>query len=555
MSLARILPRLFPDTATSFASQGLGTLTDAISDEVREELNGAFEYTLVYPISGIHFSEITTRSIILAKPNPVEDPVPFRVYAISRPLNGRCTIRAAALSYDLDGIPVAPYSSLNASAALDGFQTYAATPNPFTFTTDMSASGTFDVSVPSSIRSRMGGTDGSIIDVFGGEWIYNYGGDPYAVRLATRRGLDRGVTIRYGKNLTSLEQEENVSSVYTGVFPYWANSDGDVVTLPEQIVAVPGSFSFSRILSLDMTTEFEEEPTEDDLRAAANAYITRNGVGVPKVSLRVGVALLGNTDQYRGAALREDIELGDTVRVYFDALGVEATARCVTTNYSGLSGEYSVEIGSARANIATTIANQAGAVQALTNGVGTPIVSAIQRATEKITGNLGGNVVLHDSFGRGYPDEILVMNEPDINSATKVWRFNLEGLGFSSNGYGGPYDLAMTGDDGAIVADRITVGHMLADRITMGASDGDELTDYFRVYMDENDRAVIQLGADENAIILKQQNDRISFQDTQGNELAFFSDNSFQITTLQSFVLQGLKIAVLDNGAYGFMSA
>lgn len=553
MSILRTIPKLFTDTATTFTTQGLGALTDAVSCQVKEELNGGYELTMVYPVEGVHFGEITSRSIIVAKPNPVSDPVPFRVYSITRPLNGRCTIHAAHLSYDLDGVPVVPFTSLNASAALSGLVSNAATACPFSFSTDMAASGTFAVPVPASIRSRMGGVEGSIIDVFGGEWVYDYNGDPFAVRLTTRRGADRGVTIRYGKNMTTLEQEENISAVYTGVFPYVTDVEGNVVTLPEQIVSVPGSFSFTRILALDMTADFEQTPTEAELRTAVQSYITRNGIGVPVVSLKVGVIMLGTTDQYKGAALREDIKLGDTVGVFFSDLGVETTARCVATIYDPLTTKYEVEIGSARATIADTIATMSGDVTNLTNGVPTPVVAAVNRLTDRIVGNLGGYIVLRYN-GDGEPYELLVMDTPDINTATKVWRWNQQGLGYSSTGYNGTFTIGMT-QDGEIVADFITAGHMLADRISMGAVADDLLSDYFRVYMDANDRAVVELGANENNIILRLQNDRVAFFDTQGTELAYFSDNSFQIVSLQSFVLQGLKIVVLDNGAYGFMSA
>lgn len=547
-------PRLFPGTATSFASQGLGALTDAVSIQITEELNGGMELTMVYPVEGVHFGDIVSRSLILAKPNPVADAYPFRVYSITKPLNGRCTIRAHGWHYDLSGIPVAPFTSANPSAVMDYFNNSAAVPHPFVFSTDLATSADFSLGVPASIFSVMGGVEGSVIDTFPGEWVYGYGNDPTAIRLASHRGQDRGVSVRYGKNLTALEQEENISSVYTGVFPFWADAEGNLVTLPEQILNADGSFSFVRILPLDLSAEFEEMPDEDSLRARATAYMNANQIGVPSVSLNVSMELLAMTDQYAGAALVEDVELGDTVTVSFEALGVNATARCIQMVYDALSGRLvSVRLGSAKANIADTISSQERAVTRMQTAVSTPIVSAINRATDRIVGNLGGCVVMRYN-SEGQPYELLIMDDPDITVATKVWRWNSAGLGYSSTGYAGNYGLAMTAD-GEIVADFITAGHLNADRITMGASDGDELTDYFRVYMDANDRAVVELGANENNIVLKLQNDRVSFFDTQGTELAYFSDNSFQIVTLQSFVLQNLKIVVLDNGAYGFMAA
>ena len=554
MSTLGNIPRLFPDTATTFSTQGIGALTDFVSISVVEQLNGGMELTMVYPITGVHFESIATRSLILAKPNPISDPYPFRVYSITKPINGRCTVHAHGWHYDLAGVPIPPFSSSTAPAALAVFNSSPAVPHPFTFSTPMLTTADFELTHPASIFSVMGGTEGSIIDVFSGEWVFGYNNDPTDIRLVSRRGADNGVTIRYGKNLTSLEQEESIASVYTGVYPYWQGAEGVLVTLAEQIVPVAGSYNFDRILTLDLTADFEEQPTEDELRARAVSYISANGIGIPTVSLKVSFVALGQTDQYKSMAMLEDVELGDTVSVQFERLGVDASARIIETDYNPATGRYnSVTIGSDRATIADTIATQGQAVERLRTTVPNPVLAAVQQATDRIVGNLGGYIVMrYDADNQPY--ELLIMDTNDINTATKVWRWNQAGLGYSSTGYNGTYGLAITAD-GEIVADFITAGHMAADIITMGANPGDELTDYFRVYLDDNSRAVVELGADENQIVLRMQNDRIAFCDTQGTVLAYFSDNSFKIVTLAAFELQNLKIAVLDNGAYGFMAA
>ena len=552
MSHRPVIPRLFRGNATTFTTQGLGALTDAASVTITEELNGGMELVMVYPVNGLHFDDITTRSLILAKPNPVRDPYPFRVYSITKPLNGRCTIRAHGWHYDLSGVPVAPFTKASPAGVMTQFNTGASVSHVFTFATSLSNAGTFKCAVPSSIFSLMGGTEGSVLDVFGGEWQYGYQNDPKKIALLSYIGQNRGVVIRYGKNMTSLEQEENIASMYTGVYPYWASADGGVlVTLPEEILNASGSYSFTRIMPLDLTASFEEQPSVSDLRSAANAYMTANEIGTPRVSLNVNMALLGQTDQYATEAMLEDVSLGDTVTVTFDELGVSATARVVATDYNPITGRFnSVRIGSVKANLSDTIAAQEKKVTTLRNNVTTPVAAAISRATDRIVGNLGGYIVLRYN-GNGEPYELLIMDDPDINVASKVWRWNAGGLGYSNTGYNGTYGTAITAD-GEIVADFITAGLMSANRITMEAQSGDQLTDYFRVGM-EGGKAVVELGADENNIVLRLLNDRISFCDTQGNELAYFSDNSFEIVSLQSFVLQDLKIAVLANGAYGFM--
>ncbi len=450
-------PVLFAPTATAFTTNGLGKLSDAASCTVKETRNGAFELTLKYPIEGIHYAEIQQRSIILAKPNPVDLAQPFRVYRISKPINGLVTVYAYHISYDLTGIPVSPYSAASVQAALAGFSTNAIAANPFTFWSDMTSSGDFTVKSPASIRSLLP----TMLEVYGGEYKY----DKYTVRLYQQRGVNRGVTIRYGKNLTDLKQDENCSNVYTGVYAYYRNGDGIVETSPK-VTPAPGTYDYTRILPLDLTTEIKDTPTAEALKAAAEQYMSDHNIGVPEVSLNVSFVQLEQTQEYKDLALLERVELCDTVTVIFERLGVNATAQVTSTVYNVLIDAYdSVTIGNVRKNVAMTIAEQA---QEIAKGPDlTALQAAVIEATELITGNQGGYVVIHSSTGGKTPDEILIMDQPDIESAVQVWRWNKSGLGYSSSGYNGPYGLAMT-IDGKINADFITTGGMDAARITAG---------------------------------------------------------------------------------------
>ena len=450
-------PVLFAPTATAFTTNGLGKLSDAASCTVKETRNGAFELTLKYPIEGIHYAEIQQRSIILAKPNPVDLAQPFRVYRISKPINGLVTVYAYHISYDLTGIPVSPYSAASVQAALAGFSTNAVAANPFTFWSDMTASGDFTVKSPASVRSLLP----TMLEVYGGEYKY----DKYTVRLYQQRGVNRGVTIRYGKNLTDLKQDENCSNVYTGVYAYYSDGNGIVETSPK-VTPAPGTYDYTRVLPLDLKAEFKEAPTAEALKAAAEQYMSDHNIGVPEVSLNVSFVQLEQTQEYKELALLERVELCDTVTVIFERLGVNATAQVTSTVYNVLIDAYdSVTIGNVRKNVAMTIAEQA---QEIAKGPDlTALQAAVIEATELITGNQGGYVVIHSSTGGKTPDEILIMDQPDIESAVQVWRWNKSGLGYSSSGYNGPYGLAMT-IDGKINADFITTGGMDAARITAG---------------------------------------------------------------------------------------
>lgn len=453
-------PILFPSTATEFTTQGLGALSDAISCIVTEERNGLYELEMQYPQSGIHFSEIQNRCIVYAIPSPYREAQPFRVYRITRPINGIATIYAQHISYDLAGIPVNPFAAGSAAEALSGMASHTAVESPFSFWTDKSTTANFSVLVPSASRSVLGGVEGSILDVYGGEYLF----DKFLVRLYNQRGNDNGVVIRYGKNLTDVEQDANISSVATGVLPYWVGAEGEVVQ--GNIVNADGTFDFVRIMTIDFSSDFENQPTASELETRALQYIKSNKIGVPSVSISVSFVQLEQTEEYKDLALLEKCDLCDTVTVQFEALGINAKAEIVRIITDVLLERYeSVEVGDIRANIAYTIADQQQKIEKA------PTTSAMQQAinnaTNQITGNKGGYVILHSSTGSKEPDEILIMDTPDISTATKVWRWNKSGLGYSSSGYNGPYGLAMT-QDGAIVADFITTGVLTANLIKAG---------------------------------------------------------------------------------------
>lgn len=349
-------PILYNATETNFDHNGIGILSACVSCEVTEEANGIFELAMQYPMDGIHYEHIADRAIIKAKADQFRQPQLFRVYAISKPMNGIVTVLAEHISYDLSGIPVRPFSASTASSALIGLKNNAVVNCPFDFWTDKTTQANFKVSVPASIRSRLGGVAGSILDVYGGEYEF----DNYTVKLHNNRGMNRGVSIRYGKNLTDIKQDQNCSNVATGVYPYWVDSEGAVlVELPEKIVNAPGTYNFVKIRTLDLSSEFETQPTVEQLRSKTESYIKANNIGVPSVSLSVSFAQLEQSEEYKHLSLLERVSLFDTVNVEFPALGVSATAKAVKMVYDVVADRVkSVTLGSVRANIADTVAKQ-----------------------------------------------------------------------------------------------------------------------------------------------------------------------------------------------------
>lgn len=508
-------PILYSATETEFDHNGIGILGDCASCEVTEEANGIFELVMAYPMDGLHYGDITDRAIIKVKADQFREPQLFRVYAISKPMSGIVTVLAEHISYDLSGIPVKPFTAESVVGALSGLKTNAVVDCPFDFWTDKSTIANFNVTTPASIRSRLGGVAGSILDVYGGEYEF----DNYTVKLHNNRGMNRGVSIRYGKNLTDVHQEQNCASVSTGVYPYWA---GDVdrntvlVELPEKIVNAPGTYNFVKIRTLDLSSEFETQPTVEQLRARTESYIKAKNIGVPKVSLTVSFAQLEQYDEYKHLKLLERVSLFDTVNVEFPALGVSATAKAVKMVYDVLADRVkSVALGHVRANIADTIATQQQEIEKKPSK--TFMQTAIESLTKTILGAKGGSVRMLDMDGDGEPDTLYIADNPDPMEAVKVWRFNYEGWGASNNGYNGPFFLGATIQEG-IVADFITAGTLNANLVNAGtlqSKDGET----FKLDLDNGTFSMNGSGRFQSP-------DGKSYITIEGNELVVYSVDS-----------------------------
>lgn len=446
-----MIPTLYSPTETNFTSNGLGGLADCISCEVTEGRNGAYTMQIVYPIDGLHFSDIAHSSIIKVIPSDGATEQLFRVYKISKPLNGKVTIEAEHISYQLSFIPVSPFTASNCAGALSGLVNHSMETNPFTVWTDKETSATYTQTLPASFRSRLGGVQGSILDVYGGEYEF----DNYTVKLHASRGSDNGVTLRYGKNITDIKQEENIENTITGICPYWTDSDGNTVTGDIQYAEGADNFPYKRTVVMDFSSDYEDQPTKAELEAHTRSYISSNRVGVPKVSMTVSFVALWQTEEYKHIANLERVKLCDIVTVEFEKLGISAKAKVVKTVYDVLKERYkSIEIGESRTDLAKTLSAMQSVVnQAPTEGF---MRQAINHANSLLSGGLGGHVVINRN-ANGEPNEILIMDTDDKDTAENVIRMNVNGIGFSTTGYDGDYTTAWT-IDGHFNADFIKAG-------------------------------------------------------------------------------------------------
>ena len=477
-----MIPKLFAPSATLFTTNGIGSLPELISCEVTEERNGIYELEAQISIEARHYSDITHSAIIGAVPCDGGTVQGFRIYKITRPINGIVTIKARHISGQLSNIPVRPFTAANVGAALAGLKSNSMQTNPFTFWTDKSTVAAYNQTKPESVRARLGGQEGSVLDAFGGEYEW----DNWTVRLWNNRGQDRAVTLMYGKNITDVRQEENIENTITGIVPFWAGGEDEVVYYNGIVEAdTAQNFPYGRTVVHDFSSDFTEKPTAQQLKARAERYVIRNQIGIPHVSIKVSFVALWQTEEYKDVAPLQEVKLCDYVTIIFEKLGITAKAKVVKTVYDVLNERYSsIELGDARQDfasyvigLATQTEETAAAVASNRNQVSGQISEAlvkfqdvmneaIESATDQIVGAKGGNIVTRMN-DHGLPVELLITDNLDLQMAKNIWRWNIGGLGYSSKGYNGPYGLAIT-QNGAIVADYITAGTLTANLIRAG---------------------------------------------------------------------------------------
>lgn len=492
-----MIPVLFAPGETAFESDGLGLLPDCLSCEVTEERNGIFEASIQYPTTGRHYADIENGSVVKLLPNDTSGPQLFRIYKISAPINQVVTLSLEHISYELGDTPVIRFqASGNAGTALTTLLRAAVVPHRFTAWSDITSSNSTEIKEPCSVRACLGGKEGSILDVWGGEYEW----DNFEVKLHAHRGQQTEVVLEYGKNITDLVQEKNIGEMVTAILPYAKQTvDGaEVYTiLPERYIEATTADKFPRLRVgvRDFTSDFSqgEEITVAALRQKTQAYIKYANVGVPSVNIKVAFEPLWQTEGNEALRPLQKVGLGDTLTVRFPALGVDATAKVIKTIYDPLAEKYtSIDLGDAKSNLADTIGgmqNSVHEIEKTVSGVDSLIEAEVNRATDILTGTDGGHVVIkRDDAGK--PQEILIMDTEEMETARKVWRWNMGGFGYSSNGINGPYDTAIT-MDGHIVAKFITAFTIIGSQIVAGRIQSKDGTIYFD--LDSGDAAVKKL--------------------------------------------------------------
>ena len=487
-----MIPILYRKDEMLFTSNGVGRLTDCVSCIVTEERNGIFELEFEYPITGKLYREMVDNGGIVGTIHDDKHDVQlFDIYAHTDPIDGIVKFNAHHVSYRLANVILKPFEGESVGDTLSKIPYNTLTGCPFTFWTNKQTVGSFVLSKPDNVRAVLGGQEGSILDVYG---TGDYEFDNFEVKLYANRGLDTGVTIRYGKNMSDIENNEDDSGSYSAIVPFWVGADGgavygDVVVSQElRFLTFPWTTDSTNYYevengndvviefrspiitpkAVDFSADFEEQPTVAQLEEKARNYIANNETWKKYRNIKVDFVQLWQTPEYENVASLQRVSLCDLVSVYFPEMGItQNKQKVIKVVYNVLLERYdSIELGQAKTTLGELYETDLSSVELLINQESNTLREVIKEQTALITGGLGGYVVMNPN-ALGEPQEILIMDTPDIDTAVHVIRMNKNGIGFSSNGYSGPFQSAWT-IDGKFNADFIGAGTLLANYIKGG---------------------------------------------------------------------------------------
>lgn len=503
-----MIPILYESGETTFTSNGLGRLPDASSCYVTEERNGKYELEMEYPIGGLHYEDLKIERIILAVPSVNTEAQPFRIYSIEPDSTGfKSKINAQHISYDLCKYVVEPFSGESAGSVLSAIPSHVIGGGcPFEFSSTKTNTANFKMDEPKSARNILGGEEGSVLDTFGtGEYEF----DRYSVKFLAARGGDRGTVIRYGKNLTKATGETSTEKTYTAIVPYVkvtkTDDDGndkdicvigDLIYVDEKEKNSKYTHQMTKaedvsqywndyLNSIEKEEDKPEAPTKEQVNNFGKQFVkVNNTINNLSDSFKVSFVDLATTEEYKDIAPLEKINLCDTVTVKYEALGIDAKAKCITTKYDVINNRYDeITIGEVSNNFVTAVS---AAINDATDKLVTDdfMKASLTRAALQITGGLGGRIFIRRDKAKHPIEIVIACARSDGKQPTKyddgspVWRWNSGGLAFFPNGY----DETLTDEDlnsdklpnvaitrdGAINASLITTGVLRAGLIKAG---------------------------------------------------------------------------------------
>jgi len=347
-----MIPILYEKTETAFASNGLGRLRDCITCKVTEERNGIYECDFEYPVGGQNYDKIKVGRIVAVEHDDSGDVQPFDIMSIQKNIEGMITVHCTHISYRMSYMTVTLKNINSLADALSGLSN-AQPSNPFTFWTDKTSAGYLGAGdgIPRSVRSLLGGVEGSILDTYGGEYQF----DGFIVRLYASRGRQRDFAIRYGLNMTEYEDEVDISECYKSCIPYWTDNT-DTIIGDKQTLSGATPTGRDECIPLDVSDKFEEKPSKAEVNAMGLSVMNSQNPTVPAQNISVQFVRLQDSEEYREFAPLLRCGLCDTIRVIFPDYNSSGYFKIVRAVWDVLGEKYEeMELGSLSVSLAEAL--------------------------------------------------------------------------------------------------------------------------------------------------------------------------------------------------------
>lgn len=447
---------LYNSKTQDFSNNGISNLKDMIKCVITEELNGIYELEGEYPL--LKGDNIDT-GCILKVDSGYDQPQLFR---IKRKVPNLKTVKLYAnhISYDLKDnnlLDVYP-QNLNGNNALHWILSKTQVEHKFTSFSDIDKVGTARYVNKNPIQALIGEEENSFVNIWGGEILR----DNFMIKMLSQRGQDIGYKLTKTKNITGLEFDEDISQIVTRIIPSAYNG----IKLPEIYIDSPiienyphpviKEFEYSDIKLKDENSEEGFETIDelyDELRKRVLAEFNENNVDKPKINVKVNFVELSKTIEYKEYKNLETLHLGDYVTLCTDDYNIKL--RVIKTKYDSLLHRYiEIELGILKCTFFDSYKQSMNHLKKeFQEKEFLSFLSAAKKdATKQIITAMGGYVYKTQN-------ELYIMDSIDPKAATRIWRWNVNGLGYSKTGIDGPYETAIT-QDGKIVADFITTGKL-----------------------------------------------------------------------------------------------
>ena len=453
---------------TDFNHRGT-VLRNCLKFEINETMNGIYELNFEYPLESDDSHLLENGKVL--KVNNYDGKQLFRILYLQKDLD---TIKGYALHifYDLLGnfIEDIYLQGMNGTRALQEVLNRSTDPHKFVGVSDITKLKNSRLVRKNTLEAIMGDKDNSLLSRWGGE-LYR---DNFRINWLEKIGSDKGVTIKYAKNLTGIEYKIDLSHLVTHFIP----KGFDGLLLPEKYVVSPLADKYKpivkrKLLELEDVKSKKVSPTQEDavdhdqalaLLREKSKKAFELGADKPEITCTVAFIDLSQTEEYKNYAVLEKIYLGDTVGVQYK--GINILTRCVGYTYDCLQNRYiHVELGNTPQQnlLANAINNQ----QALITKIEEVERSNVEKAKEAIRTSLNEGLGSNIKY---YEDRILIMDTNDETTAKVVWKFNSNGLSVSTTGVNGNFRLATT-KDGKFFAEIITGLKINSEMIETGAID------------------------------------------------------------------------------------